>query len=69
MNNTKSEDTINLSGILKKVLYFNEENNYYIAILQNNQKICGQYFDTDLNKFEGKHIKNMEYNLHLQVYK
>jgi exodeoxyribonuclease V alpha subunit len=56
MNNTKSEDTINLSGILKKVLYFNEENNYYIAILQNNQKICGQYFDTDLNKFEDEEI-------------
>jgi exodeoxyribonuclease V alpha subunit len=56
MNNTKEQDTINLSGILKKVLYFNEQNNYYIAVLENNQKICGQYFDTDLHKLEDEEI-------------
>jgi exodeoxyribonuclease V alpha subunit len=54
---TKIEDiNINLSGVLKKVLYFNEENNYCIAVLENNQKICGQYFDTDLNMLEGEEI-------------
>ncbi len=50
------DKTINLSGILKKVLYTNEENNYCIAVLDNNQKICGQYFDTDLTKLEGENI-------------
>ena len=56
MSNTNDSNTVNLSGILKKVLYFNEENNYYIAILQNNQKVCGQYFDTDLKKLEDEEI-------------
>ena len=48
-----TNQTVNLSGVLKKVLYFNEENNYCIAVLENNQKICGSYFDTDLKKLEG----------------
>ena len=48
-----TSENVNLSGILKKVLYFNEENNYCIAVLENNQKICGSYFDTDLKKLEG----------------
>ena len=47
---------INISGTLKKVLYHNNENNYYIAVLENNQKICGQYFDTDLKKLEGEDL-------------
>ena len=42
-----------LSGVLKKVLYKNDENNYHIAVLENGQKICGQYFDTDLDKLTG----------------
>ncbi|MCI0501136.1 MAG: AAA family ATPase [Epsilonproteobacteria bacterium] len=48
--------SINIIGTLKKVLYHNSENNYYIAILENNQKICGQYFDTDLKKLEGEDL-------------
>jgi len=56
MINIKEDKLLNLSGVLKKVLYFNEENNYYIAVLQNNQKICGQYFDTDLKKLEDEEI-------------
>ena len=53
MMDTKS---FNLSGTLKKVLYFNEENNYTIAVLENGQKICGQYFDTDIQKLVGEEI-------------
>lgn len=48
--------SININGTLKKVLYHNAENNYYIAVLENNQKICGQYFDTDLKKLEGEDL-------------
>lgn len=48
--------SFNLSGVLKRVLYFNEENNYTIAVLDNGQKICGQYFDTDLEKLVGEEI-------------
>lgn len=46
----------NLTGTLKKVLYSNSENNYHIAVLENGQKICGQYFDTDLDKLVGEEI-------------
>ena len=53
MDTTKS---FNLTGTLKRVLYFNEENNYTIAVLENGQKICGQYFDTDLEKLVGEEI-------------
>ncbi len=49
-------DSFKLSGILKKILYTNEENNYYIAILENDQKICGQYFDAPLEKLVGEEI-------------
>jgi len=51
-----NENIVNLTGTLKKVLYFNEENNYCIAVLDNNQKICGYYFDTDIKKLEGEDI-------------
>ena len=47
---------INLTGVLKKILYQNEENNYCIGVLDNNQKICGVYFDTDIKKLEGEEI-------------
>ena len=49
-------DSFKLSGILKKILYTNEENNYYIAVLENDQKICGQYFDAPLEKLVGEEI-------------
>ncbi|MEA1914943.1 MAG: AAA family ATPase [Campylobacterota bacterium] len=52
----EEEKTFKLSGVLKKVLYFNEETNYSIGVLQNNQKFCGQYFDTHLEKLEGEEI-------------
>ncbi len=52
----EEEKTYKLSGVLKKVLYFNEETNYTIGVLENNQKFCGQYFDTHLEKLEGEEI-------------
>ncbi|MCP4969502.1 MAG: AAA family ATPase [Arcobacter sp.] len=48
--------TFNLSGVLKKVLYTNNETKYTIAVLENNQKICGTYFDTDIEKIVGEEI-------------
>jgi len=48
--------TFKLSGVLKKVLYKNEETKYIIAVLENNQKICGAYFDTDIDKIVGEEI-------------
>jgi len=49
-------ESFKLTGTLKKVLFYNEENHYYIAVLENDQKICGQYFDTDLSKLVGEEI-------------
>ncbi len=51
-----TNESFKLSGTLKKILFFNQENNYYIAVLENDQKICGQYFDTDLEKLVGSEI-------------
>ena len=48
--------TFNLSGVLKKVLYKNDETKYTIAVLENNQKICGTYFDTDIEKIVGEEV-------------
>ncbi|GGD37903.1 ATP-dependent RecD-like DNA helicase [Malaciobacter pacificus] len=45
-----------LTGVLKKVLYKNDENKYVIAVLENNQKICGTYFDTDIEKIVGEEV-------------
>jgi exodeoxyribonuclease V alpha subunit len=45
-----------LTGVLKKVLYKNNETSYCIAVLDNNQKVCGQYFDTDIEKLVGEEI-------------
>ncbi len=50
------EKQYKLSGTLKRVLYFNQDNNYCIAVLDNNQKICGQYFDTDLEHLVGEEV-------------
>jgi len=51
-----TNETVNLSGTLKKILFNSSETNYYIAVLDNDQKICGQYFDTDLDKLVGSEI-------------
>jgi len=60
-----TEASINLSGVLKKILFTNEENNYYIAVLKNDQKICGQYFDAPLQKLVGEEILiNGSWNTH-----
>ncbi len=57
MNENKQEQkSFNLSGVLKKVLYKNDETKYIIAVLENNQKICGTYFDTDIDKMVGEEI-------------
>ena len=58
MSNSSYEEhkTFNLSGVLKKVLYKNEENNYIIAVLENNQKICGNYYDTEIEKIVGEEV-------------
>jgi exodeoxyribonuclease V alpha subunit len=45
-----------LSGIIKKVLYKNDETKYVIAVLENNQKVCGTYFDTDIEKIVGEEV-------------
>ena len=45
-----------LSGVIKKVLYKNDETKYIIAVLENNQKICGTYFDTDIEKIVGEEV-------------
>lgn len=45
-----------LSGVLKKVLYKNADTSYVIAVLDNDQKICGTYFDTDIDKIVGEKI-------------
>ena len=53
----ETESSFILTGTLKKVLFYNQENSYYIAVLENDQKICGQYFDTDLEKLTGEELK------------
>lgn len=54
--NSLIEKLYNLSGVIKKVLYQNNETKYVIAVLENNQKICGTYFDTDIEKIVGEEI-------------
>jgi exodeoxyribonuclease V alpha subunit len=46
----------NLTGVIKKVLYTNAENGYCIAVLENDQKICGTYLDADINQLVGEDI-------------
>lgn len=45
-----------LTGVIKKVLYTNEETKYVIAVLENNQKVCGAYFDTEIEKIVGEEV-------------
>jgi exodeoxyribonuclease V alpha subunit len=52
----KEYKSFKLTGVLKKVLYKNDENKYVIAVLENNQKICGTYFDTDIEKIVGEEV-------------
>lgn len=54
--NERKYKTFKLSGVIKKILYKNEETKYIIAVLENNQKICGVYFDTDIEKIIGEEI-------------
>ena len=56
LEDTQDEKLFNLSGVLKKVLYKNDETKYIIAVLENNQKICGVYFDADIEKIVGEEI-------------
>lgn len=58
MATTKDENyqSFKLSGVIKKVLYKNEETKYIIAVLENNQKVCGVYFDTDIEKLTGEEV-------------
>ncbi len=56
ISNQVAHTTFKLSGVLKKVLFFNEETKYCIAVLENNQKVCGQYFDTHIEKIVGEEI-------------
>lgn len=53
---TDTNESFKLTGTLKRILFYNEENHYYIGVLQNDQRICGQYFDTDLNILVGEEI-------------
>lgn len=56
MNQEQEYKSFKLTGVLKKVLYKNEENSYVIAVLENNQKVCGTYYDTDIEKIVGEEI-------------
>ncbi len=67
------EQSFKLTGILKKVLYKNEENKYIIAVLENDQKICGVYFDAQIDKIvgeeivlEGNWIKHKKYGIQFE---
>ena len=53
---SEEEKSFNLSGVLKKVLYSNKDTGYIIAVLDNDQKICGTYFDTEIDKLVGEKI-------------
>jgi len=48
--------TFNLTGVIKKVLFQNEETKFSICVLENDQKICGSYFDTEIENIIGEEI-------------
>jgi len=50
------EKSFKLVGTIKKVLYCNSENGYCVAVLENSQRVCGQYFDADIQKLVGEEI-------------
>jgi len=48
--------TYNLTGVIKRVLFQNEETKFSICVLENEQKICGSYFDTEIENIIGEEI-------------
>jgi len=48
--------TYKLTGVIKRVLFQNKETNFSICVLENEQKICGSYFDTEIEKIIGEEI-------------
>jgi len=48
--------TYKLTGVIKRVLFENKETNFSICVLENEQKICGSYFDTEIEKIIGEEI-------------
>ncbi|NQY94184.1 MAG: AAA family ATPase, partial [Campylobacteraceae bacterium] len=48
--------TYKLTGVIKRVLFENTETNFSICVLENGQKICGSYFDTEIEKIIGEEI-------------
>ncbi|RXJ87048.1 AAA family ATPase [Arcobacter sp. CECT 8985] len=52
----EEEQKFKLSGVIKKVFYKNDETKFISAVLENNQRICGVYFDTDIDKIVGEEI-------------
>ena len=53
---TSEHQTFNLTGVIKRVLFQNNETKFCIAVLENGQKICGSYFDTEIEKIIGEEI-------------
>jgi len=45
-----------LTGTIKKVLFYNSETNFSISVLENGQKICGTYLNTDINNLINEDI-------------
>ena len=54
--NQEEYKSFKLTGTIKKVLYKNDETKYIIAVLENNQKVCGTYYDTDIEKIVGEEV-------------
>ena len=52
----ETKEIVRLSGVLKKVLYKNEENSYIIGVLENGQKVCGKYYEADIEKLVGEDL-------------
>ena len=50
------QQTFKLTGVIKRVLFQNKETSFTISVLENGQKICGSYFDTDIDKIVGEEI-------------
>lgn len=56
MMDIENKEILRLSGVLKRVLYKNEENSYIIGVLENGQKICGKYYEADIEKLVGEDL-------------
>ncbi len=52
----EEQKSFKLSGVIKRVLFKQEDSGFCIAVLENDQKICGSYFDTDIDKIIGEEI-------------